>query len=469
MPRPPAPSRLLARLLAETSLPLYAIDDQRRILFANSACCDWLGISADNLVGRQCNFAAGGDDPVAAICGAICPPPEAFAGELVQGEVCRPASSDQALDRRRAVFVRIAGPNAKTVGVLVAVTPGIESESSHLQSFTAESLHSLLIKLRGDLGKRYAISQLIGTSDEILRVREQVRLAAESGARALVVGPRGSGREHVARTIHFAQPAESIGPLVPIDCRLVDAEQMQSRLTSILRHQHERPTDRPPAALLLEIDRLRPTAQQELAGFLQLPKIELKTLATSHVSLDKLVAKGRFRADLANRLSTLVIRLPPLAARRGDIPLLAQYFLELQNASSPTQLSGFQPAALELLLSLPWKNNIDQLATAVTEACSRAAGPRVAVADFPNWVHLAKDDVARTPPDEQPIQLDALLAEIEKELLLRAMRRARGNKSRAAALLGLSRQRLIRRLVQLGLAPKPLDEPVIFEPLPDEP
>ncbi|HEY2410732.1 MAG TPA: sigma 54-interacting transcriptional regulator [Pirellulaceae bacterium] len=468
MPRPPAPSRLLGRLLDETSLPLYAIDDQRRVLFANSACCEWLGISADDLIGRQCNYAAGGDEPLAPLCGALCPPPEAFAGELDHGEICRAAFGDRPFERRPAIFVRLTGSDGKTVAVLVAIPPNISSEISNFKSSSAETLHSLLIKLRGDFGKRYHISQLIGASDATNRVREQVRIAADSGARAVIIGPPGSGREHVARTIHYSQPAESIGPLVPIDCRLVDAEQMQAQLTSLLRGQHEHPTERPPAALLLEVDRLKSTAQQELAGFLQLPKIELKTLATSRVSLDKLVAKGKFRSDLANRLSTLVIRLPSLAARRADIPLLAQHFLELQNAQSPTQLSGFQSAALELLLSLPWKNNLDQLAAAVEAACSRTTGPRVAVADFPDWVHLAKDDAARAPRDEEPIQLDAFLAEIEKELLLRAMRRARGNKSRAAALLGLSRQRLIRRLVQLGLAPKPADEPVIFEPLPEE-
>jgi transcriptional regulator with PAS, ATPase and Fis domain len=459
---------LLARLLDETSVPLYSIDDQRRIIFANAACGEWLGISADELIGRQCNYAAHGDEPLAAICGAICPPPEAFSGELAHGEVCRPAWGDRPFDRQPAIFAKIAGPDAKSAAILVALAPGTQSEISDFKSLSAELLHSRLIKLRGDLGKRYAISQLVGTSDEIIRVREQVRIVADSGARVLIIGPPGSGREHVARTIHYSQPAASIGPLILIDCRLVDAEQMQAQLTSLLRDQHERPTERPPAALLLEVDRLRPTAQQELAGFLQLPKIELKTLATARVSLDKLVAKGRFRADLASRLSTLVIRLPPLAARRTDIPLLAQHFLESRNNQSPTQLSGFQSAALELLLGLPWKGNLDQLADAVEAACTRANGPRVAVADFPDWVHLAKDNAARPTRDEEPIQLDAFLAEIEKELLLRAMRRARGNKSRAASLLGLSRQRLIRRLVQLGLAPKPADEPVIFEPLPEE-
>src|SRR5262249_40414707 len=144
----------------------------------------------------------------------------------------------------------------------------------------AERLHGLLAKFRSDQGRRFHLSQLVGESDAIARVRQQVRIAAESRARVLIVGPRGSGREHVAQTIHYGQNSNSIGPLVPISCPLVDAETMQASLTSLLRDQYESPTDRPPAALLLDVDRLRPDAQQELAGFLQLPQIELHTLAT---------------------------------------------------------------------------------------------------------------------------------------------------------------------------------------------
>jgi DNA-binding NtrC family response regulator len=182
-----------------------------------------------------------------------------------------------------------------------------------------------------------------------------------------------------------------------------------------------------------------------------------------------LAAKGKFRRDLAYELSTLTIKLPRLASRREDIPLLAQHFLEEANAASDRQLSGFQPAAIELLTSLAWPGNIDELAGAVRAACAKATGPCVMLADLPDWVHLAHDAAAQPPRDDEPIQLDAFLAEIEKELLARALKKTRGNKSKAAALLGLSRPRLLRRLAQLGLiAPSEAEEPVIFEPLPEE-
>jgi DNA-binding NtrC family response regulator len=354
--------------------------------------------------------------------------------------------------------------------LLVLVQPAATGAEHRPEAVSPEQLHSLLLKLRSDLGRRYHIRQLLGQSEAIERVRQQVRIAAEARARVLVTGPPGSGREHVARTIHYAQNSTSIGAIVPVACPLVDAEQMQASLASLLRQQHDEPTDRPPAALLLDVDRLRPDAQQELAGFLHLPSIELHTLATSRVSLQRLAAKGKFRSDLAYALSTLTIALPPLARRREDIPLLAQHFVEEFNAAGSRQLSGLAPAALELLSTLPWPGNIDDLAQAVREACERAAGPRVMIADLPDWVHLATDAAMRAPRDEQPIELDAFLAQIEKELLARALRRTRGNKSKAAQLLGLTRQRLLRRLAQHGLiGPAEAEEPVVFEPLPEEP
>jgi len=471
MPRPPAPGRLVARMLDEAAAPLFALNSRRQIIFANRALGEWLGIDQEQLLGRQCDYHAGGDDPLAAACAGLCPPPEAFAGQAVDGFVSRLAGGRQPFERRRARFLQVAGKNPEDALLVVVVQPAGATEYAPTECAIApERLHSLLLKLRSQLGKRFHVGQLIGQSEAMARVREQVRVAAEARARVLIVGPPGSGREHVARTIHFAQNSASIGPLVPIACSLVDAEQMQASLTSLLRRQHEAPTERPPAALLLDVDRLRPDAQQELAGFLHLPQIELHTLATSRVNLQRLSAKGRFRRDLAFELSTLTIALPPLARRREDIPLLAQHFLEEENVAGGRQLAGFQPAALELLAGLRWARNLDELAQAVRLACQRATGTRVTIADLPDWVHLAKDSAARPPRDEQPIKLDQFLAEIEKELLARAMRKARGNKSKAAQLLGLSRQRLLRRLAQLGLiAPAEVEEPIVFEPLPEEP
>jgi transcriptional regulator with PAS, ATPase and Fis domain len=463
------------RTLEEAQSPILALDSRRQVIFANRALAAWLGIEADQLINRRCDYlAAAGDDPLQAACAALCPPPEAFTGQITDGFVSRLASGSLPFERRPVRFVSLPGPEAADAVLLVIVQTSIvrpHDEPDHRTtdvSLSPDRLHALLLKLRSDLGQRFHTSQILGDSAAIRRVREQVRVAADAQARVLIVGPPGSGRQHIARTIHYAASGASIGPLIPIRCPLVDSEQMQTALASVIRKQHDSPTDRPATALLLDVDRLRPDAQQELAGFLHLPKLDLHTLATARAPLARLIAKGKFRRDLAYELSTLTIKLPPLAARREDIPLLAQHFLEETNTSDK-QLSGFQPAAGELLASLPWSGNIDELAAAVREACARAAGPRVLLTDLPDWVHLAHDAAAHPPKDEEPIQLDSFLAEIEKELLARALKKTRGNKSKAAALLGLSRPRLLRRLAQLGLiAPAEAEEAVVFEPLPEE-
>jgi len=476
MPRPLSPGRWLLRVLEQSPAPLYALDGQRRIVFVSQSLAEWVGIEAEKLIGLRCDYHTGGDGPLTSAAAALCPPPEALAGAQQTGEVGRPSLGERPAERRSARFLRLAGPAGGEDALLLVAIQSESPPASAAESATdAPRLHALLANLRGQMGKRYAIGQLIGTSEPMARVREQVRIAAAASlaakvpARVLVIGPRGSGREHVARTIHYSQPAAAIGPLVPIACPLVDAEEMQQALTALLRKQAESPADTRPAALLIDVDRLSPTAQQELAGFLQLPSVELHTLATARASLMRLSAKGRFRSDLAHALSTLAIRLPPLASRQGDIPLLAQHFVEEHNAEGGRQLSGMMPAAVELLLGLPWKGNLDELAAAVREACQRSPGLHVSPADFPDWVHLADSAAQRPERDEEAIHLDQFLENIEREILVRALRKARGNKTRAAELLGVNRNRLLRRLAQFGLIePAPAEEPVVFEPLPDE-
>jgi DNA-binding NtrC family response regulator len=173
---------------------------------------------------------------------------------------------------------------------------------------------------------------------------------------------------------------------------------------------------------------------------------------------------------LAYALSTLTIALPPLRSRASDIPLLAQFFLEECNAEGKRQLAGFSPPALDELVAYEWPENVAELAQVVREACTRAAGFQVQPADLPNQIHLAADAVAHATEQPQPIQLDDYLAGIERELIERALRQAKGNKTRAADLLGVNRARLLRRLAQLGMGPPVADEEaVVFEPLQAEP
>ncbi len=472
MPRKPSPARLLTRLLDAAATPVYAIDAQRRLVWGNAAFAAWTGRRAEDIAGLKLSYTASGQlSGAAELAASLCPPPEAFLGQLTSGVVAAPQAGGE-VSPRQAHFALLAAEGDQPAGVCVFVGPAVSAAATAAAVATPEELHRQLLALRGQFGRRYHIGQLVGSTPQMRRVRQQVRLAAQSRASVLIAGPAGSGREHVARTIHFASQGSgaAVGPLVPLDGPLLDAESMQSAITSFLRRRDEwKGLERPGTLLLLDADRLSKTAQQELAGFLKLPGVELPTLATASRPLARLVRKGKFRSDLACALSTLVIELPPLARRVADVPLLAQFFLEEANADGGKQCSGFTSEALDRLAAYAWPGNVDELAEVVRQAHAKAAAPQVQAGDLPAVVHHAAAAQARPRKVPEPIRLDEFLERIEKELLERALVQARGNKTKAAQLLGIHRNRLIRRLVQLGLVAAPAaDETVVFEEVDNE-
>jgi DNA-binding NtrC family response regulator len=317
---------------------------------------------------------------------------------------------------------------------------------------SSAELHVLLRWLRQTLRARGALDGWIGESPATRRVREQFHAAAAATrARVLVLGPPGSGREDFARAIHYHSASSSPvdRPLIPIPCALVDAEQLQAAVTAIARHKSPRAAE--PSLLLLDVDQLAADAQHELAGFLQVPGFDVRTLSTAQASPLQLAERGTFRPDLAYALSTLVVELPALAARRAELPLLVQMLIEEQNAAGGKQLSGCTAEALDRLAAYDWPGDVRQLTQAIKEACATAAGLQLAPGDLPGWLRQAEEAAAHPRRAEERIVLDEFLAEVERELLARALKRARGNKSRAAKLLGISRPRLLRRMEQLRL------------------
>src|SRR6185295_7677984 len=213
---------------------------------------------------------------------------------------------------RPARFVALPDAEGESLGLIVFV--GTNAERDEVKDSAEASpadLHQQLQALRGELGRRFHIGQLIGQSPPMRRVREQVRVASQIGGRVLVVGPEGSGRELVARIIHYGPRGggAAVGPLVLVDGALMDAELMQSTLTAFLKRQSEWRGERPPAILLKDADRLPGDAQQELAGFLRLPGVELPLIATATRSLARLAKRGKFRMDLAYSLSPFTIQL----------------------------------------------------------------------------------------------------------------------------------------------------------------
>ena len=169
-------------------------------------------------------------------------------------------------------------------------------------------------------------------------------------------------------------------------------------------------------------------------------------------------------AALLSAVSTITIDLPPLANRLEDLPVLAQYFLEACNHGSGKQVGSFQSDALDLLALYNWPGQLDQLREDVTEANRASGSHEISAIDLPTIVHHASGAAKRIRREPERIVLDELLATIEKEAIVRALARTAVKKCEAAVLLGMTRPRLYRRLVQLGLAGEDVDEPQQEQP-----
>jgi DNA-binding NtrC family response regulator len=442
--------------LNEARRPIYVLDGEQTIVFCNEACLDWLGRSIDEMLGRRCVYHSSpdvtGPDAVAA---ALCPPPAAFTGELTAGTVAR--GDAEASARRRARFVHVGEAPDDLVALVVLVdeqdlpeTEAIGNGLAATEEPTADELHHRLRRFRREAASRYRIDRLLGESPAMRRVRAQVELATRCRASVLVVGPPGSGRQHVAAAIHYGSDPEHEGSLIPLACSALGADLIQSTVRALAANPLGDRAGRS-TLLLNEVDRLPPEVHAELADVLSARSFLPRLVATAEQPLEELVRRGEYRPDLAAVLGTLLVELPPLARRREDLPLLAQMFLEEANSRGGHQVGGFSPEALDRLDAYPWPGNVDELAQMVAQAYERAEGPEIAVGDLPKRIHLAADAAAHPRPIEETIQLDTLLAEIECELIHRALAQAKGNKAKAARLLGLTRPRLYRRLVQLGL------------------
>jgi len=463
MPRPRSPLKSLAAMLDRSEAMVALFDQQRRLVYASAACGQWLGVDVQSLIGCKAIYASEpAADSADAALARLAPPPDALAGKPTQTTIVT-AAADGQIKRRRARFLPVPLEAEEFAVLLVAEADDLSGDEVDSKLSSRADWHAALATNRAQLPANMQGEYLIGNSPAMRRLREQVHLASRSRARVVVVGPRGSGTQAVAATIHALGARRGEG-LVTLHSPLQDAETIQAAIRALSR-QRVGPGERGPAILLRDVHLLPPPAQQELLGFLQLPGFDLQTLATCRVSLVALAKKEKFSPELAAILTTLELRVPPLADRPEDVPLLTQLFVERANKAGK-QLSGLVPEAVEELIAYRWPENVDELAEVMAAACEKGAGPWIIVSDLSERVRGNWHDLAHPRRDVETIDLDAFLADVEKDLLQRALAQSRGNKSEAARLLGVSRPRLLRRLVQLGLAAK--EDAIDFQPLAGE-
>jgi transcriptional regulator with PAS, ATPase and Fis domain len=438
----------LAEFLDHSIAPVYVLDDRRRIIYCNPACARWIGTKVADLLDQQCGFNSPSQPKgPAASASALCPPPKVFSGHALSGLVSC-AGPDGQLRYRVGHFWPLDDGQDESAPVLAILDSrdcdGPESPAADPDAH----LHQHVRRFRHEMGVRYRAQSLIGHSPRVVKARAQIEMAAAARANVFCIGPRGTGKNHVAKTIHYRQPEP--GTLVPIACAILESNLSRATLRSLSLRQSASGEFK--ATLLLEdVDSLSADAHGDLQPLLNAGPSQVRVIATSCTPLDQLLGDGRLTPALACALSTITIELPTLAERLEDLPLLAQMFLEDCNATAGKQLGGFSPEALDALAAHPWPGNLDEFSVVVRESHERARFGQVELQDLPERIRWASESAVHPPRVDEPIVLEDVLANIEREFILRAFARAKGNKSKAAKLLGLTRPRLYRRLEQLGL------------------
>ncbi|HVV15954.1 MAG TPA: sigma-54 dependent transcriptional regulator [Polyangia bacterium] len=341
---------------------------------------------------------------------------------------------------------------------------------------TQRALKRELEQARAELSQRKSngagagtAGSIIGRSPPMLRLADRIETIAQSDAPVLITGESGTGKELVARTLHD-RSSRRAKAFIAVNCAafpetLLEAELFgheRGAFTGAVKRRDGRFKAADGGTLLLdEIAEVPLPAQAKLLRVLQegtveplgtneSTKVDVRIISATHRNLRERIKEGRFREDLYYRLNVLDIEIPPLRERRGDMPLLLQYFLNkfTQPGKTPSTIS---PRAWAVLSQYHFPGNVREFAHAIEHAVVLANGGEIEVEHLPGGITGTLDGTASTPAGSLR-SLSAALKEFEHEYLLRALAQANGKKMKAAEILGISRKNLWEKLRLHGIA-----------------
>ena len=320
-------------------------------------------------------------------------------------------------------------------------------------------------QLHERLDEKFSVGAIVGRSPRLAEVIERVKLVAPSKATILIEGETGTGKEHIAQAIHPASP-RARAAFIPVHCAALPATLLESELFGHERGAFTGATERREGRFELadggtvfldEIGEIGPEIQVKLLRFLETRSFEriggtktlnvdVRLVAATNRNLEQMVKEGKFREDLYFRLNVVRITTPPLRERTDDIPVLLEHFIQVyakENAYEPVQI---EPGAMRHLQAYPWPGNIRELRNFAENAVVLRRGGKMSEFDLePKFRgETAPPPSMVTPTPANPFSVE----DNEKRLLREALMKARGNRTRAATLLGISRRTLHRKIAQ---------------------
>ena len=423
---------------------LFLLNRNRRILFVNKAWERLTGMSGTEARGLVCaRRAPDPQDPWDLAVRALCyPPPEALKGNT--SRVRRAVQRGEVRERWNIEFF----PLRDEAGLL-CILGRIQAEPRD-ETRPDPPLPEKLIGLREARLGRYRFQHFVSKLPAVQRALEQARLASATSVPVLLVGESGTGKEWLARAIHNESDFRDRA-FVALDCPRIPPAMFRE----IIFGEHSTAPQRDSRTLYLRDPAFLPREMQmqlcrEIASPLESAHYRVIAGSSTDPCID--IKVGRLLESFHCALSPLVISLPPLRERTVDLSELVERMLERASLLVERRISGLTPEAWELVRAYAWPGNLNELYVTLRGACARTSGDRIASDHFPAPIKLAvRMGGASGADSEKPISLDQVLEQAERRMIVMALRRAKGNKSKAADLLSIWRPRLIRRMEALGI------------------
>ncbi len=313
---------------------------------------------------------------------------------------------------------------------------------------------------RQELLSKYQFKNVIGRTPQMLQVYKTIAKVADTKSTVLLCGERGTGKELVARSIHYNSLRNNC-PFIPVDCASLVETLMENELFGHVRgaftgaHSTKKGLfeEADGGTLFLdEVSNLSLSMQTKLLRFLQEHeikrvggmesiKVDVRVIAATNQPLEPLAKNGKLREDLFDRLNVVSIILPPLRERKEDIPLLANHFLYKFSEENKKSISHISPEALEILLQYSWLGNVRELEHTIERAVILSIHPIILPEDLPRKMFEEMKEVETLPPEKL-----LPLKEIEKRYVLKVLQETKGNKKKASEILGIDRTTLYRIL-----------------------
>lgn len=329
------------------------------------------------------------------------------------------------------------------------------------------------IRLRQEVEERYKFWNLIGKGTKMQRVYELMEKVSQTKANVLITGDSGTGKELVAKAIHYNSPRKDRSFII-LNCGAIPENLLESELFGHMKGSFTGAIANKRGLLEvadggtlfmdeigelsfpLQVKLLRAIQEREFkrVGGIEDIKVDVRMISASNQDLEQMVVKGEFREDLFYRLNVIQVKLPPLRERKEDIPLLVNHFVRKYSQDMGKEIGGMSPEALGLLLSYEFPGNVRELENIIERGITLETSPMITERHIRSY--LTERIISRSiPPSieipEEGLDLNRVVEDLEKAFIIKALGQAGGVKKKAADLLGINFRAMRYKLAKYGL------------------